>query len=155
MTEARYNADDPAGSGDYPLNCWYVVATSDEVGRSLLARQALGRRLLAFRQANGEVAVLRGPLQYAAPLDHRMDVIRSYEVEGFHDYDVHPVDIAQGYRMPVLDAQAPGLGLTFEARAGGDRSLPWDEARPLLRHGDATLVPLGCTLLRRAAFPIR
>jgi uncharacterized protein len=105
--------------------------------------------------ANGEVAVLRGPLQFAVPLDHRLDIIRDYEVEGFHDYDAYPVDIAQGYRIPVLDAQSPDLGLAFEARAGGDRDLPWDEARWLLRHGAATLAPLGCTLLRRAAFPIR
>ena len=48
MTDGRYDAADPAGSGNYPLNCWYVVATSDEVGRSLLARRALGRRLLGF-----------------------------------------------------------------------------------------------------------
>jgi len=104
--------------------------------------------------ANGEVAVLRGPLQYAVPLDHRLDIIRDYEVEGFHDYDVYPVDIAQGYRIPMLDSQAPDLGLTFEARAGGDRSLPWDGARLLLRNSDATLAPLGCTLLRRASFPV-
>ena len=58
MTDGRYDEADPAGSGNYPLNCWYVVATSDEVGRSLLARQSLGRRLLLFRQENGQLAVL-------------------------------------------------------------------------------------------------
>ena len=58
MNQARYYVADPAGSGNYPLNCWYVVATSDEVGRSLLARQVLGRQLLAFRQEGGQVAVL-------------------------------------------------------------------------------------------------
>ena len=69
MTDAGYYPADPAGSGDYPLNCWYVVATSDEVGRSLLGRQALGRRLLLFRQVSGQVAVLDDRCPHrAAPL---------------------------------------------------------------------------------------
>jgi vanillate O-demethylase monooxygenase subunit len=69
VTDGRHYAADPAGSGNYPLNCWYVVATSDEVGRSLLARQALGRRLLLFRQENGQLAVLDDRCAHrAAPL---------------------------------------------------------------------------------------
>ena len=40
MTDTRY---DGAGAGDYPLNCWYVVAAGDEVGRSLLGREAHDR----------------------------------------------------------------------------------------------------------------
>jgi len=103
---------------------------------------------------NGEVAVLRGPLQFALPLKHRMEPIRSY-VDGFHDFDAHPVDIADGYRIPVLDSRAPDLGLRFAAEAGRDRDYPWDDARFVLYSGDVPLIPLGCTLLRRAAFPIR
>jgi phenylpropionate dioxygenase-like ring-hydroxylating dioxygenase large terminal subunit len=69
VTDARYYAADPAGSGNYPLNCWYVAATSDEVGRSLLARQALGRRLLLFRTADGQPAALDDRCPHrAAPL---------------------------------------------------------------------------------------
>jgi len=104
--------------------------------------------------ANGEVAVLRGPLQYALPLDHTLEATRDYPVAGLHDYDVLPRDLAQRYRIPMLDAAAPDLGLKFEARAGGDADRPWDEARYVLHAGEATLVPLGCTLLRRAAFPL-
>ncbi len=132
---------------------WYRVLKTWRAGDRV--RVTFAWKVRSEPYANGEAAVLRGPLQFAVPLDHRLDIIRSYEVEGFHDYDVYPVDIAQGYRTPVLDSRAPELGLTFEARAGGDRSLPWDEARLLLRNGEATLAPLGCTLLRRAAFPIR
>jgi len=69
VTDGRYDAADPAGSGNYPLNCWYVIATSEEVGRSLLARQALGRRLLLFRQGDGQPAVLDDRCAHrAAPL---------------------------------------------------------------------------------------
>jgi vanillate O-demethylase monooxygenase subunit len=72
VTDARYYAASPAdraGPGNYPLNCWYVVATSDEVGRSLLGRQVLGRRLLLFRRQDGQVAVLDDRCPHrAAPL---------------------------------------------------------------------------------------
>jgi phenylpropionate dioxygenase-like ring-hydroxylating dioxygenase large terminal subunit len=69
VTDARYDAADRAGSGNYPLNCWYVVATSDEVSRSPLAREALGRRLVAYRRQDGQVAVLDDQCPHrAAPL---------------------------------------------------------------------------------------
>jgi len=112
-------------------------------------------RVRAEPYANGEVAVHRGPLQYALPLRHRLDVIRRYPGEDLCDYDVHPADVAEGYRIPVLDGGAPDLGLTLERRTGADPDRPWDLAPLALRSGDATLVPLGCTLLRRAAFPVR
>ena len=104
---------------------------------------------------NGEVAVLRGPLQYAVPLDHRLDVVRRYEGAGMCDWDVVPTDIAQGYRIPVLDSRAPDLGLAFEQREAGDADRPWDTPRYTLRAGPVPLVPLGCAVLRRAAFPVR
>src|ERR1700691_5338198 len=60
---------DNAGSANYPLNCWYVIATSDEVGRSLLGRQVLGRRLLLFRTEDGQAGALDDRCaQRAAPL---------------------------------------------------------------------------------------
>ncbi len=102
----------------------------------------------------GEAAVLRGPLQFAAPLRHRMAVIREYPGEHLCDYDMHPVDIAEGYRVPVLDSRAPDLGLALERRAGDDDH-PWDDPPIALGAGGVTLLPLGCTVLRRAAFPIR
>jgi phenylpropionate dioxygenase-like ring-hydroxylating dioxygenase large terminal subunit len=43
---------------NYPLNCWYVVATSDEVTPALLARQVLDRRLVLFRRRDGQIAAL-------------------------------------------------------------------------------------------------
>lgn len=54
---------------NYPLNCWYVIATSDEVDRSLLARQAFGRGLLLFRTEAGQAAALDDRCPHrAAPL---------------------------------------------------------------------------------------
>ncbi|HEX9106026.1 MAG TPA: hypothetical protein VF832_02330, partial [Longimicrobiales bacterium] len=105
--------------------------------------------------ANGEVAAMRGPLQFVLPLEHRLVSIRDYPLPGFHDYDVTPVDLAQGYRIPLLDAAAPELGLDFagDAAAAGDR--PWDASPLTLSGPGARLVPMGATILRRASFPIR
>jgi phenylpropionate dioxygenase-like ring-hydroxylating dioxygenase large terminal subunit len=52
---------DNSGSADtrfrnYPLNSWYVGATSDEVVHRLLGRQLLDQPVLLFRQQSGEVA---------------------------------------------------------------------------------------------------
>lgn len=43
---------------NYPLNCWYVAATSAETGRGLLARTVLGRPVVIYRLASGAVAAL-------------------------------------------------------------------------------------------------
>jgi phenylpropionate dioxygenase-like ring-hydroxylating dioxygenase large terminal subunit len=43
---------------NYPLNSWYVAATSDEVGQSLLARTVLGRPVVLYRLAAGGVVAL-------------------------------------------------------------------------------------------------
>jgi hypothetical protein len=104
--------------------------------------------------ANGEVAVMRGPLQYVQPVEHRLEAIRNYPVANLHDYDVFPADIAQGYRISVLEAARPDLGFTLERRTAAVDH-PWDVAGQMLRSGATDLVPLGCTVLRRAAFPIR
>ena len=43
---------------NYPLNCWYVAATSDEVGRGLLACTVLGQPVVFYRLRSGEIAAL-------------------------------------------------------------------------------------------------
>jgi phenylpropionate dioxygenase-like ring-hydroxylating dioxygenase large terminal subunit len=42
----------------YPLDCWYVAATGDEVGPALSARQVAGRRIVLFRRSDGVVGAL-------------------------------------------------------------------------------------------------
>lgn len=57
-------------TGDnFPLNCWYVAADSDEVDASLQGRQVLGRALVLFRRSDGEIAALDDRCAHrAAPL---------------------------------------------------------------------------------------
>jgi phenylpropionate dioxygenase-like ring-hydroxylating dioxygenase large terminal subunit len=45
-------------AANYPLNCWYVVATSDEADRGLLARTVLGQPVVIYRLRSGQVAAL-------------------------------------------------------------------------------------------------
>lgn len=47
----------PAGT-DIPLNAWYAVATSDEVGRTPLARRLLGTPVVLYRTTTGAPVVL-------------------------------------------------------------------------------------------------
>jgi phenylpropionate dioxygenase-like ring-hydroxylating dioxygenase large terminal subunit len=35
----------------YPYKCWYVAATSDEVGEGLLGRRLLGIPVVLYRRA--------------------------------------------------------------------------------------------------------
>ena len=43
---------------NYPFNCWYVAALSDEVGAGLLARRLLDKHVVLYRRASGEVVAL-------------------------------------------------------------------------------------------------
>ena len=43
---------------NYPFNCWYVAATTDEVGQSLLARRLLDRPVVLYRRGSGEVVAM-------------------------------------------------------------------------------------------------
>lgn len=43
---------------NYPFNCWYVAATSDEIGQELFSRRLLGIHVLLYRLGSGEVVAM-------------------------------------------------------------------------------------------------
>lgn len=43
---------------DYPLDCWYVAATADDIGAELTGLRMLGRQLVFYRASDGAVAAL-------------------------------------------------------------------------------------------------
>jgi vanillate O-demethylase monooxygenase subunit len=45
-------------SANYPLNCWYVAATGDEVDRGLLGRRLLDTPVVLYRRGSGEVVAM-------------------------------------------------------------------------------------------------
>jgi vanillate O-demethylase monooxygenase subunit len=72
---------------NYPRNCWYVAARSDEVGRELLARQLLDRPVVLFREQSGAVIALEDRCAHRAyPLSKgRLDGDRL--VCGYHGFE--------------------------------------------------------------------
>jgi phenylpropionate dioxygenase-like ring-hydroxylating dioxygenase large terminal subunit len=43
---------------NYPFNCWYVAATSDEVGPELLGRRLLDKPVLLYRRGSGDIVAM-------------------------------------------------------------------------------------------------
>lgn len=61
----------PAPAANYPLNCWYVAAASEEVGPRLLARTVLGRPVVCYRLRSGAVVALDDTCPHRpVPLSH-------------------------------------------------------------------------------------
>lgn len=100
---------------------------------------------------NGEYSVHWGALQFAQPIAHRATPIKDYPVPDFHDYTLTPANLRGSYQVPVLEEGQANYGMALEhARAAAN----WDFPAVRLHHIAGSLVPLGCTALRRAAFPL-
>jgi uncharacterized protein len=112
--------------------------------------------VLAERYPGGEVAVLRGPLQFVQPLSHRSRVLQERPRAPWYDEELLPTDPEDiAARLPVLDRSQPDLGLAVIRDVGADPDDPWSQP-PLYLAGDGfVLVPIGAAPLRRAAFIFR
>jgi vanillate O-demethylase monooxygenase subunit len=77
-------------AGNYPLNNWYVAASSGEIGHTLLARELLGQPVLLYRRSSGEVVALSNVCPHrAVPLsDGHLDGDRV--VCGYHGFTFAP-----------------------------------------------------------------
>jgi uncharacterized protein len=104
---------------------------------------------------NGEVGVRRGALQYVWPVAHTLHPVKDYSVKSFHDFEAYPVDLVQAYAPLILDESRPDYGLAFETNPDVDLNQCWAQAPVQLNTGATPLIPLGCTVLRRAAFPLK
>ena len=102
----------------------------------------------------GEVAVRRGALQYVLPVACDLHPTKDYPVGLFHDYDGTPHDLEQAYERLILDETRPGYGLVFETNPVVDMNRAWERPPVQLKTGATPLVPMGCTVLRRASFPL-
>jgi vanillate O-demethylase monooxygenase subunit len=89
---------------NYPYNCWYVAATSDEVGRELLGRRLLDTPVVLYRRDSGEVVAMEDRCVHRAyPLSEgRLDGDRL--VCGYHgfvyDADGRCVDVPSQENVP-------------------------------------------------------
>ena len=109
----------------------------------------------AVYSANGEYSIRRGPLQYAMNIPHEAHSIKSYPLDGFHDYDIMAQDLKQAYQVLILDTAKPSFGLEFATCKDSDERRPWDNSPVMLKAETMQLVPMGSTVLRRSTFPMK
>lgn len=98
----------------------------------------------------GDYSIHYGALQFVLPIAHHKQEIKSYPLAGFHDYDILPVTLSEAYDPIILDASRPHYG--FSVAQTGDFS--WQTGGIHLHGYDKIFIPLGATILRRAAFPL-
>lgn len=96
---------------NYPRDCWYVAATSDEVGTGLTARRILDTPVLLYRLEDGSVAALEDRCAhrpYPLSVGHREEDL---VVCGYHGctYD------ATGRCVSVPSQDNPPLGAQVRA----------------------------------------
>ena len=104
--------------------------------------------------ANGSHALFHGPLQFVLPLKSEMKPIKSYAVPHLHDLEVLPSNLVEDYLPVILDASKAGFGFEKEYRQQADPTNPWSDSPVTLTNGKADLIPMGCSVLRFAAFPL-
>ena len=121
----------------------------DQVGLTLTARP----QTVAY--PNGEVAIVRGALQYVLPIPARQRTLKTYEGSPLVDVELEPQDLAQAYQVFLVDPVQPDYGLQFQNSAAADLLQPWAHPPVRLAYAGGVLVPMGCAILRRAAFPFQ
>ena len=89
---------------NYPFNCWYVAATTDEIGQGLLARRLLDKPVVMYRCGSGDVVAMEDRCVHRAyPLSAgRRDGDRV--VCGYHGFAYDPdgclVDVPSQENVP-------------------------------------------------------
>jgi vanillate O-demethylase monooxygenase subunit len=75
---------------NYPFNCWYVAATSDEIGEGLLGRRLLGMPVVVYRRGSNDVVAMEDRcIHRAYPLSAgRLEGDRV--VCGYHGFQYDP-----------------------------------------------------------------
>jgi DUF1680 family protein len=104
---------------------------------------------------DGEVAILRGALQFVQLIPHEARERPVPSRPGWSDADLVPASRADVESLPVVDASRADLGFATEWSVSGAPDHPWDASPVQLRNETVTLVPIGCAPLRRAAFRIQ
>jgi phenylpropionate dioxygenase-like ring-hydroxylating dioxygenase large terminal subunit len=86
----KWTAPIPASRRNYPLNCWWVAAFSDEVGEALLGRWLLDTPVLLYRTAAGRAVAIEDRCPHrAAPLS--LGCRKGDEIQcGYHGFTFGP-----------------------------------------------------------------
>jgi phenylpropionate dioxygenase-like ring-hydroxylating dioxygenase large terminal subunit len=95
----------PVGERNYPLNCWWVAAFSDEVNSQLLGRWLLDIPVLLYRTTDGRAVAMEDRCPHrSAPLS--LGCLRGDNVEcGYHGFTFAPDGTC--VRVPSMAAAVP------------------------------------------------
>jgi uncharacterized protein len=167
----------PAWSADPVVTAGGATVTRDPRGYLVLDKKwspgdtvhlKLRPAIQAQKAAGGLTAVSYGPLVFSLPIPEKAEIVQRFPeaeaagMRGFFGYQFDPADLAAAKRPLTLRADRPSFGLTVTEDKGSDPQYPWDRS-PLSLHGEligaggkaenVTLLPMGCTILRRTFFP--
>jgi len=104
------------------------------------------------RYPQGTLAVLRGPLQFASPLRHRVRHTPVAGRDAWPDAELFATAEELARATPIVDESLPGLGFGSRRPRAPCVDDPWHAAPLVLWNAAAELVPMGCAPLRRADF---
>jgi uncharacterized protein len=119
------------------------------------------------KAVDGRSALAYGPLVYSLPIPEKAAIVERFpeaEAAGLKEmfgYQYDPVDLASAKRPLNLKVGQTELGFKVVADTTADPRYPWDRS-PLQLRGEligagdkpesVTLLPMGCTVLRRTFF---
>ncbi|NJD32276.1 MAG: hypothetical protein FIB04_10350 [Gammaproteobacteria bacterium] len=142
--------------------CLTGVASEERDGWVVVDREWRGRTEFELRfdfpvgaesYPEGEVAVVRGPLQFVEPIPHEARVMGNPGHPTWCDEEWLPADARDvAAALPLLDLDRADLGFTVERRGDCADDDPWTTAPIRLRAPGLAIVPMGSAPLRRAAF---
>ena len=148
---------------NYPFNCWYVAAMSDEVGGQLLGRTLLDTEVVMYRRSSGEVVAMEDRCVHRAyPLSAgRLDGDRV--VCGYHGFVYDPdgtcVDVPSQENVPQgacvrtfpVHEQTPFVWIWLGAPGAADLRTPprtpWFESPEWASTGETLRVEANYMLL--------
>ena len=126
---------------NYPKKCWYVAATSDEITESPVGRRLLGKDVVLWRGASGDVHAFENRCAHRAfPLSHsRVDGDRlvcgyhgcTYNTDGVCVHIPSQPQAPTGMRVPVFPVREEPpfvwiwLGQPAAAAGSQPPRLPW------------------------------
>lgn len=122
-------------------------------------------RPVSHRAVDGTCAVSNGPLLYSLNIPAEKEDYFSYPLEDFHDSNYTPQPDSQwDYTFQFEENEAPGKYFTAIDRLGknDEKKYEWQHPPVALKAEviapdsqvkEIQLVPIGCTTLRRTAFP--
>ena len=121
MSPGGWRTPTPQEGRNYPYNCWWVAAFSNEVGRDLLGCWLLDTPVLLYRRENGEAVAIENRCPHrSAPLS--LGCLKGDDVQcGYHGFTFAPDGTC---------VQVPSMGTGLPA--ANIRAFPVIEQAPFL-----------------------